>query len=321
MEPPPADLSTNFHQIPHSRSPAVSISRMALRTLSVIAAIFGAAQPARSEIIAAFSDSLQEQASGLATGDQLIVELGSGVIGFAGQQVELADFTGVLGYSSQAAYLVTIEGEVRAAGLDAGPGQMLLLRPLGGEPDVLNFDAGRLQTALADQPGIAGSNVLKALDPVVQRQARGIFLGRYGRTAFNVGTMGSAASEQSRRSQLGGTQVRALRFSGSGRPSAFEGEVVATMIDALARGDADAVAQLLDPLPFGERSLVEGADQPRLALARQLLEERDWSALAGSAPVALDDTRWRVGPPGNPVELRLRRTRDFVFVQSITGRN
>lgn len=80
----------------------------------------------------------------MGTGDPLLLEHRSGGYPFAGQFLELEDFTGVFGYASDAAYVVTFSGSAQIEKKRAKPGHMLLIPPSNGEVEVVTFDAKRL---------------------------------------------------------------------------------------------------------------------------------------------------------------------------------
>ena len=149
-------------------------------------------------------------------------------------------------------------------------------------------------------------------------QARGLWLGRLSSTSFNVATMGNAAQEEQRRARVGDPALRDLRFAEAADPAARERQIVGAFLGALARGDAGEVAQFLDPLPFGDRALSGGGDAARLAMAQALLAERDWRGFAGATPLAAGAATWRANGSSSAAEIRLRRTTEFAFVQSIT---
>ncbi|MCB2067510.1 MAG: hypothetical protein KDE15_12825 [Erythrobacter sp.] len=274
--------------------------------------------PALAGAMAAGTGALDPQLAALDTGDQLVIEQAQGPLAFAGHQIELDGFSGVAGYGSQAAYLIVIEGRARLGDLEAGPGRMLLIQPLGAGTELARYDARRLHRSLSEQAGLSDLPVLAELDAVARGQARGLWLGRLSSTSFNVATMGNAAQEEQRRARVGDPALRDLRFAEAADPAARERQIVGAFLGALARGDAGEVAQFLDPLPFGDRALSGGGDAARLAMAQALLAERDWRGFAGATPLAAGAATWRANGSSSAAEIRLRRTTEFAFVQSIT---
>lgn len=175
------------------------------------------------------------------------------------------------------------------------------------------FDARRLHDALAQNPGVSGLASIAMLDGLAKGQDRAVFLGRLGRTSFNVATLGSAEAEMGRRERVGGTHVRNARFTGDAGVETLEQRIVARFLASLAAGDAAAVAELLDPLPYGIGSMANGGGEARLAMARSLIAQRDWSAFADAAPQQVEETLWRAGA----ALVGLRRTTEFAFIETI----
>jgi hypothetical protein len=251
----------------------------------------------------------------LTAGQQLLVEGQQGETVFAGVPVALDGFTGILGYSSELAYVLVIEGEARAGNRAAGPGRMLLIPPYGGPVGNQRFDAARFAGSWSDPLRAARPQAYAALESVAARQQSGLFLGRLGRTRFNVAVPGTRRGELGRRALLGSETVRAIRFSGNGDAAAIERQVVETFAAGLRSGDPERVAALMDPSPFGGRRLAGGAAEARLVAARGLIASRDWNALFGSGPARLESGTWRLGAAA----VTLRRIDDFVFIQRIEG--
>ena len=269
--------------------------------------------PAQADAIQAHGGDLSEQLAMLATGDQLVIEDYNGEVSFGGHTVVLEQFSGVAGYGTEVAYLITVSGEAGLDEIDVKPGQMLLVPPFGQTPDKQRFDAARLLEALASDPAVSGLTTVAMLEHLAADQSRGIFLGRYGRTSFNVATMGSTRAEMGRRERVGGVHVRKARFGSDAAPGAIEQQIVAQFLAALAQGDAAAVAQMLDPLPYSGGMMGEAGEKARLAMAASLIETRDWSAFAAATPEEVEETVWRAGE----AVIGLRRTSEFAFVESI----
>lgn len=292
-------------------------------TLSLLVAMLFvlSMQPALARPVMATSHPLGEQLAALRTGDQLVIERQNGTLSFAGRSIALEGFSGVAGYGSDVAYLVVIDGVASIGAVEAGRGRMLLIPAFNKAPRVERFDARRLHDALVQQGAKGGSGAIASLGALADKQDIGVWFGRLGRTRFNVTTMGSAKAERARRLEVGGTAVRALRFAGDDQKGQREAQIVSAFLSALAAGDATTAAQFLDPLPFGQASLGAGSDAGRLAMASALAGERDWSRFASETPRETADTVWTVGPESNPVAIRLRRTHDFAFIESIQVRD
>ncbi len=278
-------------------------------------AIAAASSTAFAEPVPAEQGREAEQLTTLATGDQLVLEGFSGTLAFAGQELVLTNFTGVLGYASESAYAVTAGGSA-AIGDDRAPrGRMLLIAPFGQGIVTERFDARRLHTALSKAPLATNyPAALAALENVAGGQDTGVFIGRLGRTNFNVATMGSAQAETARRARTGSTAIREARFTSPNSIAGTEAVIVERFIDALAKGNVDAASQFIDPMPYG------GGDTSamRQVAARALLSDHQWQRLAAAQPEQTGDTTWRVSSDGMTAQVELRRTSDFAFIQSIS---
>lgn len=261
------------------------------------------------------ADGQGADSTALETGQQLLIENRQGTLPFAGRQAELAGFTGVVGYANELAYATVIDGMVSVDGVSAERGWMLMLPPYGGAPILERFDASRFARQWSAAARAAAPGTFASLEKLGAGQRRGVFLGRYGQTRFNVAASGSADRERARRSLLGADAVRDVRFSGESDPQAIEKRVVRTFLAALAAGDAETAASLLDPVHFGGRALSGGAREARVAAARSLSASRDWHALIGSAEPLPDDGAWRAGA----VRVTLRSVDDFTFVHRVEG--
>ena len=269
---------------------------------------------AQAEVRSAGGEPLEAQLAALPTGDQLLLEGHDGTLDFAGRSLTLNQFTGIASYTSQIAYVLVIEGEAEIDGVRAGRGRMLLVPAFGGEVVAERFDAARLHSALEQHDIVP---MLASLADLAREQARGVFVGRLGRTGFNVSTFGSAEQELIRRARTGGQTVRETRFAGAASGEDFERRVVTRFLAALAGGEAQAVAELLDPAPYG---LVHGtpeASNARLAMARALLARRDWRAFADAQPTSAGNASWLADVGEQRATIELIPTRDFTFVRSI----
>ncbi len=288
----------------------------------VIAGVIALPQTALAEAHQAHSGDLSQQLAQLATGDQLVIENVTGEVQFGGHTIALDAFSGIAGYGSEVAYLITVDGEAELSGaelgegaqeIEAGRGRMLMIPPFGAQAGVQRYDARRLHEALSAQQQVSATFTVASLGDLAKGQDRAIFLGRLGRTSFNVATMGSASQETGRRERVGGTHVRDVRFTSEAGADTLEQRIVSQFLAALAAGESAAVAQMLDPLPYGMGAMAHGGDQARIAMASNLIAQRDWSAAAATPPQQVGETLWRAGD----ALINLRRTTEFAYVESI----
>lgn len=294
---------------------------MQLRALSAslaVVALTATPPAARAEPLAATPGQESAQLAALETGDQLVLDGYTGSLAFAGQQIELTDFSGVLGYASEAAYALTIEGSARIGDQSAARGRMLMVAPFNQGIVSERFDARRLHSSMIKAPQSEKlAPVLASLQNLARGQDRGVFLGRLTRTNFNVTTMGSVEQEEDRRARIGGAAIRQARFSAPESVSGSEERIVQLFVQALQSGDAAAVAQFIDPLPFGSAALGKGGGEVRQVAARNVLAQADWSQLKSIEPEQIGDTSWLVSGSGIEARIDLRRTTDFAFIQSV----
>lgn len=289
--------------------------------LTTCAAIgmFAASPPhVLAEPVLAVSGSEAAQLASLETGDQLVLENYSGTLDFAGQKVDLASFSGILGYATESAYVVTIEGGAAAGELTAARGRMLLIAPFGQGVLSERFDARRLHGAMSNGPDSENfAATLASLDDLARGQSTGVFLGRLGRSNFNVATLGSANDELGRRDRVGGTAIRAARFSAAAPGSSTERAIVERFVAALVGGDAGSAGQFLDPLPYGAAGTADGASTARTAMAGALIRKHDWQRFSDGKAKQTDDLTWVVESGEAQATIVLRRTSEFAFVSSI----
>lgn len=274
-----------------------------------------AAVPARAEPGLLLVDGTPADSASLATGQQLLLTARSGAMPFAGRQVQLDGFTGIVGYANDLAYVVVLEGSAAVAATAAGAGRMLLIRPYGAPVSVEQFDAIRFAGQWSAQARAAAPAAYASLERIKASQRFGVWFGRLGQTRFNVAASGSARHEQQSRALMGDAAVRDIRFSGVSDALEVERLVVTRFLDALKARDAEAAAALMDPIPFGGRSLTGGADAARVVAARALIDSHDWTQVAGTSAPELRDGAWRAGEAA----VQLRSIDDFVFVSRVSG--
>ncbi len=271
--------------------------------------------PVCASVVVDAGGSLSAQAGALRTGDQLLIQGRNEAVRFAGTDIELEDFSGMLGFTSEAAYVLVFAGEAQVGGKTVGHGRMLLLLPFGQGVAIERFDASRLRKALYDN--LNGVQPLPALDRLASAQKTAIFFGRLAPTDVNINTLDSKDAEMARRERVGGQAVRQIRFATQPADGAIEQKIVSDFMRALVAGDAKAAAQFIDPLPYGYSNLGNGGGGARRLMTEALIGERDWRAFAGSQPIEAGDALWLVNGSNGNARILLRRTTEFAFVQSI----
>ena len=286
-----------------------------VRSLMILVALWAGMAPALADPGILLADAKAADSNKLATGDQLLMTARTGDMAFAGKAITLSGFTGIVGYANELAYVVVLDGSASIVGASAGAGQMLILRPFGAPASVEQFDAIRLAGKWSEQTKAAAPDAYASLERIKGGQELGVWFGRLGQTSFNVAASGSARYEQQTRTLMGDPAVRDIRFSGASEPEEVERLVVVSFLDALKTGDARAAAALMDPTPFGGRTLSGGADDARLMAASALIKSRNWSQVTGPSVPQLRDGAWRAGD----ASLQLRTIDDFVFVSRISG--
>lgn len=282
---------------------------------TIVLALTGGLPSASAQNGILLNDGKAAQTATLATGEQLLISGQSGDLPFAGRKIALSSFTGIVGYSNELAYVVTLDGSAAIGGEAATAGHMLILRPYGAPVSVEPFDAIRLAGKWSDGAKTAAPEAYAALERIKGGQELGVWFGRLGQTSFNVAASGSARHEKSTRTLMGNEAVRDIRFSGASDPMAIEQMVATNFLEALKTGDARTVAALMDPTPFGGRALTGGADDARLMAASALVASRNWTQVAGASAPQLADGAWKSGD----ASLQLRTIDDFVFVSRVSG--
>lgn len=286
--------------------------------LALVPLASGSAQELSGALLA---DGTRVPAGSLAAGQQQLLENASGPLAFAGRQLTLDGFTGVLGFSAETAYVAVIAGSVSMGEDAARPGQLLILPPLGAAADIARFDAERL--AQSWQADFAGqhSAAFDRLRAIARRQQTGVFLGRLGTTSLNLAAPAGARAEAARRSVVGEQAVLEVRYGGAQDFAALGRSVSERMLAALTMSDDASVAALLDPVPYGNTDLTGGGGDARRLTARSLIARHDWPRLLSGAvlePLA-DGQGWVARSAAGSTTVNLRRMGDFVFVSSIVG--
>jgi len=251
-------------------------------------------------------------------GGQAVIADRNGGLPFAGRGLGLRDFSGVVGMSSGSAYVLVAEGRASVDGVKARPGEALIIPAFGAPPAKAKFDAARFAAQWSDEMRAAETGVFKALEKVARRQARGKFFGLYRTSGANLGLAGTPDFEMARRSVIGADAVADIRFSDT-PPSKLPAAVAERFAAALAAGDADAVAALLDPTPYGGADLRGASGDARAIMALRLLSSRNWSRLLADASVtpAGVDGSFVASGRGGAARIEVRPVSDFVFVTSV----
>lgn len=260
----------------------------------------------------------------LKAGDQTVISGMTGRQAFAGSALDLSGFSGVFGMSSDTAYVVTAAGEVRLGRLKAKPGEVLILTPYGGKPVKQFFDAERFLAASAtEQSGSEQTpmtpELLASFEKIKRKQKRAKFFGLLQPTNFNVAAPGSKEGELARRSIVGSDVIQNIRFSNLTDPEAVEREIINAFRDALLQGNAEAVASLMDPTPYGGSDMRGGANGARLLMAKRLIASKNWNQLLQSDTVerVSDNGLWIISSDQNRVNIRMRPIGDFTYISSI----
>lgn len=291
--------------------------RKALLLLTPVLVCISTAGSAQGLLV---SNGSAEQVSSLSSGEQLILTDRSETIQFAGRRINLTGFSGIVGYASEIAYVVTISGSAEAEGTKAERGRMLMIPPFGGDLGVERFDAVRLSDAWDEDTILSAPMVYASLEGLAGAQATGVFLGRLGRTNFNVAASGLASAEIAKRTIVGGEAIKKIRFESDASAGGIEQRIVSDFTSALIRGDVETVAQFIDPLQFGNSDLRGGGDEARIVMAQAMINERNWKTVIGDIKPLRDpnaNSLWVVRGPVSRTFITLRRTTDFAFVSNI----
>lgn len=273
-------------------------------------------EPDESKLGAKTDSPLAERLSDADTGEKIYIQSESGEINFAGRQAEIDDFSGIMGFSADVAYVVVASGSASIDGLFATRGRMIIIPPLGSSPIVARYDARRL-ISHASNAATMPAALNKLFTDVANSQSFGIFTGRLGRTNFNVAASGDAKDELARRSVVGGKSLRKIRFSKPNQAEKIETRVISEFTQALIDKDAASVSEFLDPLTFGDSNLNNGGTEARLLMAELLVTERDWRAALTGYETQSSDDLWILTGSGATTLLELRKTSDFIFIKSV----
>jgi hypothetical protein len=285
-------------------------------SLLALAALTGPAAAQPLAPLVSLTDGRQiESAEQIGVAEKGAFENANGPIRVAGNYVQLAQFSGVLGYSSDVAYLIVASGSARVGQKLARPGQVILLGAYGAAPVISRFDARHYAATLPETARQWAPRVMQGLTAIGTAQRTALFFGLYRHDGARVPTRGEAG----RRQVLGAPSVQAARFGGRATSEHVEYDVVTMFVRALFDRDAATLAPLIDPLPFGGAGLDSMGNAARLAYARTIIAATDWPVqLDGVVPLRMSKPGvWVLQAAAGPTFLTLRATRDFVFVQSV----
>lgn len=247
------------------------------------------------------------------TGDQVVINDMDKAIEFAGHTVKLSGFSGLLGLSSDAAYVLVAKGQAGIKDLQAEAGEILIILPYGLKVSKQSYDAAKLVEFWPEPAQLTRPDVFQNLKQIEKKQARAIYYGRYERTVFNLAAPGSVDVEMARRSVVGENAVQDIRFSGEKNPEKIERMTIDKFSQALLDGDTKTIAALMDPTPYGGADLRGGAIEARQLAASMLIKKYKWSVLLGSDEPAKEDIGWRIGQ----VSITTKAVNSFIYVSRV----
>lgn len=189
--------------------------------------------------------------------------------------------------SSEFFGVAVISGRLTTREATARPGDVLATTIEQARTRRYIFDAAVLARSLDPaQRAQAGS----ALDTIIARQRRQRFFGRLEPVGVNVRAPGSGVVEAIRSAYMTEPAIVDVRTRAKGDPALrhrFTAEAFAT---ALAAGDRDTVAALLDPKPFTDISLDPAVWRAaRLAFAARIVADGTARATAAAPPAPLSE--------------------------------
>ena len=151
--------------------------------------------------------------------------------------------------SSEFTSVAVLEGELATSNPQvrpAGPGQVIVTGLDTGQSQRLHFDAERLRATLRPE---WADRAAPALAQIARRQRGQRFWGRLAPSGVNAASPASS-EESARAAWLADPIVVELRRAAAGRTDQLAQITVERFVAAVAAGDRETVASLLDPLPF-----------------------------------------------------------------------
>ena len=170
--------------------------------------------------------------------------------------------------SSELVTAAVIEGRLAQGGIAARAGEALVTPIDGNRTRRYGFDAARLAATL---PPAWQAEAAAPLAALAERQRRRAFWGLVEPVGVNAAAPVAPEAEAFRRAYLTNPTVLALRREAAGDRAALARLTLARFAGALAAGEADVVADLIDPAPFTDADADPAVWRPaRLAFARRL---------------------------------------------------
>lgn len=187
--------------------------------------------------------------------------------------------------SSEFFGVAVISGRVATREATAQPGDVLATTIDEDRTRRYIFDAAVLARSLEpEQRARVGS----ALDDIMARQRRQRFFGRLEAVGMNVRAPGSGVVEAIRSAYMTAPAIVDVRTRAKGDAVLRRRLTAEAFAAALAAGDRDTVAALLDPKPFTDVSLDPAVWQAaRLAFAARIVSDSAVRATAASPPTPL----------------------------------
>jgi hypothetical protein len=191
----------------------------------------------------------------------------------------------VVSTSSELVTIAVIAGQLAQGSTVAKAGQALVTPIEGSTTQRFGFDAARLAATL---PAEWQSDVSAPLDRLAADQQRAKFWGLTEPAGINASAPMGPQVEAVRQSYLGNDTIMSLRRAAQGRPEVLAELTARRFAEALAAGNAAAVAALLDPKPFTDTGAAATAWQAtRLAFAQHLTGDETLKQAMTTAPVAV----------------------------------
>lgn len=186
--------------------------------------------------------------------------------------------------SSELVTVAIVSGELGQGKLVARAGQALVTPIDGTATRLFGYDAARLAATIP--PQWAG-DAAAPLAQLAAAQKRAKFWGLVEPAGINAAAPTSPQVEAVRQSYLGNATVVALRQAAQGNPQTLAGLTATRFAEALAAGNAAAVADLIDPKPFTDTGADAGAWQAaRLSFAQKLTGDATLKAAMAAVPAA-----------------------------------